>query len=616
MLLTVFNSWAFLETRRLIQVFPKPVRKLWNDWELQVLVLVSLTLQLSLLHLGSRRRYSVKTWIRVFLWFSYLGADSVATIALGVISNNQGCPFDCNDSLLHNDLTAFWALFLLLHLGGQDTITAYAVQDNELWSRHLLGLLVQFSVAVYIFLLSWKANGLSFLSIPMLLVGFIKSAERTWAMRSTNYDLCPSRPERHDSHENHDQLVIMFYRMLFDNDTIFVDSQTTWKVIEVELGYAYDVYYTKAPLFFTAWGFIFRFSSFTSILLVFVLFSLKERHKHLQMDLIITYLLLVGAILVEIYGPDHDGLVKHLQTLFAPIRNRCAKLTSKQRWSNSITQLNLLNLCLKGKSDQVGQGTPKLFANSREWVFNQILPRLNGELELLLYRTHKQVSADLKDMVYSTFRQKFSSNSEGFSEDYDNYISYGSLNVEIYQRIIIWHIATDLCFYTDNSAYESTNNLLEVSKDISDYMMYIPVMCPFVLPTRNAILSSENTCSSVEDFFLEKKLPRLPKANSCARLISEYVASSNEVDRYLLKDSLLPLAVLLANKLSQMDGKWEILNKFWVENLSYVATLCQGNNHAQLLRKGGEFLTHVWLLIEHFHLARSFQKSRTRPQEE
>ena len=31
--------------------------------------------------------------------------------------------------------------------------------------------------------------------------------------------------------------------------------------------------------------------------------------------------------------------------------------------------------------------------------------------------------------------------------------------------------------------------------------------------------------------------------------------------------------------------------------------------HAQLLRKGGEFLTHVWLLIEHLNLKESFQKS-------
>ena len=53
-----------------------------------------------------------------------------------------------------------------------------------------------------------------------------------------------------------------------------------WKVIEIELGYAYVAYYTKAPLFFTAWGFIFRFLSFTSIFSVSMLFHLKERQNH------------------------------------------------------------------------------------------------------------------------------------------------------------------------------------------------------------------------------------------------------------------------------------------------------------------------------------------------
>ena len=46
-------------------------------------------------------------------------------------------------------------------------------------------------------------------------------------------------------------------------------------------------------------------------------------------------------------------------------------------------------------------------------------------------------------------------------------------NVEIYERIMIWHIATDLCFYTDSGANEPINKLRrEVSKDVSDYMMY------------------------------------------------------------------------------------------------------------------------------------------------
>ena len=205
------------------------------------------------------------------------------------------------------------------------------------------------------------------------------------------------------------------------------DSQTTWKVIEVELEYAYDVYYTKAPLFFTAWAFIFRFFSFTSILFVFVLFLLNKKHIHPQIDLIITYLLLVGAILMEIYAvyllcasdwpwSATDVLTYFFHTLIAPIRNCCAKLTSKQRWSNSMAQLNLLSLCVKDNSDRACHKTPKLFANLREWLFNQMLPKLNGELEV----THKQVSADLKDSVYNMFLEKLSSSIIGFLKSTTN----------------------------------------------------------------------------------------------------------------------------------------------------------------------------------------------------
>ena len=103
-------------------------------------------------------------------------------------------------------------------------------------------------------------------------------------------------------------------------------------------------------------------------------------------------------------------------TLFAPIRNCCAKLTSKQRWSNSMAQLNLLSLCVKDNSDRAGHKTPKLFANLREWLFNQMLPKLNGELEV----THKQVSADLKDSVYNMFLEKISSSIIGFLKSTTN----------------------------------------------------------------------------------------------------------------------------------------------------------------------------------------------------
>ena len=180
----------------------------------------------------------------------------------------------------------------------------------------------------------------------------------------------------------------------------------------------------------------------------------------------------------------------------------------------------MLSFALKDKSDQVGRGTPKLFANLREWVFNQILSKLDGELEMLLYSNHKQVSLQLKDFVYNMFLAKLSSNTNKLSLEYDNYFPMGIGNVEIYERIMIWHIATDLCFYTDSGANEPINKLRqEVSKDVSDYMMYIIVMYPFILSTGNAMVSFENTCAKVEEKFQVNKLLRPRTANACAMLI-------------------------------------------------------------------------------------------------
>ena len=103
-------------------------------------------------------------------------------------------------------------------------------------------------------------------------------------MRSTNCGLNTPTTPSCESIEDQTLGYFKMFRYLFLNKKISnltddqvlttFDSQTTWKVIEVELEYAYDVYYTKAPLFFTAWAFIFRFFSFTSILFVFVLFIL------------------------------------------------------------------------------------------------------------------------------------------------------------------------------------------------------------------------------------------------------------------------------------------------------------------------------------------------------
>ena len=97
-------------------------------------------------------------------------------------------------------------------------------------------------------------------------------------------------------------------------------------------------------------------------------------------------------------------------------------------------------------------------------------------------------------------------------------------------------------------------------------------MCPLALSTGNAKPDFESACRGVEDYFYLRNLSRLPKDQVCEKLISEDRANDFPEQKYMLWESLLPLAIQLAR--AKSEG-WKVGDiKFWVENLAYVATLC------------------------------------------
>ncbi|KAF8666198.1 hypothetical protein HU200_053727 [Digitaria exilis] len=124
------------------------------------------------------------------LWLAYLMADSTAIYAVGHVSLSS-VPVD-------HQLVAFWAPFLLLHLGGPDNITAYSLEDSKLWLRHLLNLVVQVLGVAYV-LYKYVAGGDSFILLAAVLmfgVGVLKYAERTLALKRSNLDSIRSSVEK------------------------------------------------------------------------------------------------------------------------------------------------------------------------------------------------------------------------------------------------------------------------------------------------------------------------------------------------------------------------------------------------------------------------------------
>ncbi|KAF0888959.1 hypothetical protein E2562_020177 [Oryza meyeriana var. granulata] len=76
------------------------------------------------------RRRTSSLILSTAVWLAYLSADSVAIFVLGHLAFHAGEP--------RHQFMSLWAPFVLVHLGGHDTITAFSRQDNELWVRHLL----------------------------------------------------------------------------------------------------------------------------------------------------------------------------------------------------------------------------------------------------------------------------------------------------------------------------------------------------------------------------------------------------------------------------------------------------------------------------------------------
>lgn len=343
----------------------REVRDIFNEWELRICILFSLFLQMLLILAGPLRRIVSRKWLDILLWSAYLLADGTAIFAVGLISSKQSDYSNhCLNAPRNNILATFWAPFLLAHLGGPDPITSFALEDNELWLRHLFALFTQCIAVAYVFYQSLAPNNLWVPSLLMFLCGIIKYAERTYALYCasantfrdsmlrepdpgpnyaklmgeyvakrdaklpTRIEMLPE-PDRVIKATNRmkqaplEQLEVVQYAFrYFTNfkglvvDLIFSfrernqsrdfflarNSKDAFRVVEVELNFLYDVLFTKLPVVYYRVGFGCRAVSVGAIVTSLVLFHYvdKKNFKPEGFEIGITYTLLIGGIVLEV----------------------------------------------------------------------------------------------------------------------------------------------------------------------------------------------------------------------------------------------------------------------------------------------------------------------------
>ncbi|XP_030535897.1 uncharacterized protein LOC115744723 [Rhodamnia argentea] len=711
-------------------------RELWKEWELRLLVLLSLFLQLTLATLGFRRKSIYKYWIQVVVWTTYLSADSIATITLGVLSNRLANLKEAMGSIdPKSQITAFWAPFLLVHLGGPDAITAYALEDNELWLRQLARLCVQVGLACYIYFMALSGSTLSILAASMTLVGFIKYAERTLCLclasenrlrdsmlslpdfgpiyprimeqytlkKEEGYrvgiDEVTEVPAPEDLSVNSGQAnnggkattlvkayeLFKIFKLLFaglilnsgdleGSKRMFMNpgmnSETAFEIVEIELGFMYDLLYTKAMLLSRAWGIIRCIINLSAPCAVLVFFSLQDRKDYPKADVWITFLLISAAILLEIYSvllAISSDWVQHWRLQ----RPRASAISSvvaffrvfqHRRWSNSVAQFSLLGLSIRPRSG----------------IFSKYptLAKLDEKLQKNFYVSYKEFKSNVKEWIFGHVKKtvkdlgpsnggkswlmslKLETSGRLTWMNLDE-LNWSVKDMEFDQSILVWHIATELCHYKDHGKREGkkpedvTN--FKMSRLVSQYMIYLLVLHPSTLPTGIGMLRYEDTSVDAQKFFEDKRAVLSRKETSLISLdvrkwarkllkkgepshTSESCnkkhksAATHDLceachlllqvgtqlpawkirggkSRSVLFDACSLASQLNRNELNDFGSKWELIGKVWANFLMYAACQSTGFEHSESLSRGGELLSHVWLLMAHLSITDPAQTS-------
>ncbi|KAE8779783.1 hypothetical protein D1007_47143 [Hordeum vulgare] len=595
----------------------KSLVQLFNDREIQLFVLLSFTIQLYLFFVGGLRRSITNGALRFSIWVTYLGADAVAVYVLGLISRLN---LDANAEN-HHHLALLWTPFLLIHLGGQDTITAFAIEDNSLWLRHLLNLIVQLSLTLYVFWKSTNGPNIQLLlpSIILFVSGTIKYGERTWALWCGSlinvagsfipqYLFQGAEPIHAGS--SYADLVSTAFVSMEEVRRIFAGSNFIlirrlmhnldlsvkfFKIMEIELGLMFDDIYTKAQVLRTRGGIILRCLSVISFLSAFVLFSVRNKEQYSTVDTAITYVLFIGGFSLEVssafitlMSPWTWAWLKMRQCSF--LASISIRWQSKRvLWSNSMGQYSMLNYL-----GQFDQQSSKAMAVVRKLVNVVCGPQQKLWISKLLDTKFVEVDEKVVRCIVQRIKQYQSADESSMLQQWPNLgpllkklllPPYGVYGSDFYGPVIFLHIYTgvQLSRYAPTTIdSESGDALVRVCRMMSNYMVYL-------LATHHEMLPIQTSYSQRDLAGILDELASVENNNIMHKAVE--VLTSNQFPEP-------PEECTEAQLLEIQEA--------WVGLLLHAASKSRPEVRAAQLARGGELLTFAWLLMAHCGLGDSW----------
>ncbi|PUZ62511.1 hypothetical protein GQ55_4G363900 [Panicum hallii var. hallii] len=633
----------------------------WDEWQLRVLVLGSLGVQWFLLFAAPMRKYTIPRWLRTFIWLAYIGSDALAIYALATLFNRHASSStsSCANGGWSRALEVLWAPVLLIHLGGQEEITAYNIEDNELWTRHTVTLVSQVAVAVYAFCKSWPSSGdrrLLASAILLFVVGILSFSEKPWALRRASINrlaavssrvhgrerkprrrwglftkledkyISWARTTHHWTTDNHQDRVLSdgdkvhmilsdmslfaassdlmrqdsiraaeMRRQLEEGKTVQIQVEDEDEVLgplspSAEMGskrwlhIAFGLIYTRVNVATTPAYLAFHFLLVPAIhVAAITLFAASRKRGYDPTDVKITYVILFVTAALDVLAESIRQLLYRAMSA-AGVPALCETLPQYNLIGSARRRMHPAAGWLLKSAAHLGL-EEEYFVCGREKLYRRVAGFVMLDLvratyvDLATYRSFTgsnwAMSVELQErcgpMVRRTLRESFD------------------------ESVLIWHIATDLCFSRRSrrpppDAGGGTGDHEECTLAISNYMAHLLNFRTDMLMTGSRRHLLTEALEDLESILLRRDL------DDTALL--EAIQKAGESER--LKYRLIHDACKLSDELMEMrpeETRWELMYRAWLGMLCYSASMCRGYLHAKSLGEGGEFLSFVWLVL-------------------
>ncbi|KAI4328773.1 hypothetical protein L6164_021103 [Bauhinia variegata] len=654
-------------------IMASSISDIWEQWNVRGFIILSFFFQFFLVTFAPLKKSTGRLtyWS---LWFVYILASSAASYCIGLISNKQDQPGSTTTSL---DLMAFWAAFLLVHLGGPDNITAFSLEDNDMWQRQFLTLLFQVITILYVFYETLTDNPLLVPFVLVFLAGMIKCGERIFALYAASTDtfrefVAGNPPDIgkirnkksttttdtegqtltdlqvvRDGYNFFDifkgLVVDMKYSMNFRKETQdYFSSRTAedaLKVLEVELNFIYDVFYTKVWILRSKLGYFFRFVAFALIVSALGVFVSYDKTDFDNFDLVLTYVLLYGAValdflylymffhsewnvvFLEKFSQESSKLIVRIFPtklylvvlgIFFGLKRLKWKRCKKQpytdfmelsrpavfsKWPGYVTGYNLITHCL-GRRDNIMEFRSAVY---------RFISHFGDRSLLRLFVVHNPFLKEFWEFIFLEIKRK-SQDSSPISLEHIHGLLQPHIGPKRYtfeEMIIMCHITTDLCYSHGDG---EGNPRRHFSRLLSEHMLYLLIMEPSTLQAVavNGRVRFQSTCDNVKQYFFSEWRSMSMTKRSSKKEFYEGFLHSDRNQGGSNDSSLWIDARNLANKLNDSAERWEVMSQVWMELLMFTASTCSAVFLVRRLNKGAELICFVWLLMVHFGLGSQF----------